>query len=293
MPQLADVDRHRLRPADERRAADHRDQRKQHRADRIGVHDRIERDAAEQPRGRIAEPIGRPRMRHLVHGQRKQQNDERDEDLREVDVQQGVTGYGRLAKNARTASATFAPTTAASSSRVARRTPARLPNVVSSVAPAARADAGHVVELRSQIAHRPRAAMERDREAMRFVADALHQQQRRIVGGQRDRILAVARVEQLLLLRDADRDEVREPELLERRVGRRQLALAAVDQRSDPETVRPARAACDSGAARLRASRRSRPGRRGSGLGTGTGLSESSGSGLRTPNSRRPSPRGS
>src|SRR5437773_11544650 len=44
-----------------------------------------------------------------------------------------ITDYGRFAKNARTASAVFGPTTAASSSRVARRTPARLPNVVSSV----------------------------------------------------------------------------------------------------------------------------------------------------------------
>ena len=110
MPQLAHVDRHRLRPADQRRAGDHRDQRKHHRADRIGVHDRVQRDAAEQPRRRIAEAIGRPRMRHFVHRQRKQQDDEADENLREVDVQQGVKGYGRLAKKARTASATFAPT---------------------------------------------------------------------------------------------------------------------------------------------------------------------------------------
>ena len=90
------VHRHRLRPADERRAADHREQRKQHRADRIGVHDRVERHAAEQPRRRIAQPIGRPRMRHFVHRQREQQHDERDEDLREVDVQQEVSkGYER------------------------------------------------------------------------------------------------------------------------------------------------------------------------------------------------------
>ena len=49
-------------------------------------------------------------------------------------------------------------------------------------------------------------------------------------GAQRDRILAIAREQQLLLLRDADGDEIREPELLERRVRRRQLPLAAVDQ---------------------------------------------------------------
>ena len=76
MPQLRDVDRHRLRPADQRHAADHRDQRKQHRADRIDVHERVERDAAEQPRRRIAQAIGGPRVRRLVHRQRKQQNDE-------------------------------------------------------------------------------------------------------------------------------------------------------------------------------------------------------------------------
>ena len=51
-----------------------------------------------------------------------------------------------------------------------------------------------------------------------------------LVGRERDRIVAIAREEQLFLLRDADRDEVRQPELLERGVGGRQLSLAAVDQ---------------------------------------------------------------
>ena len=45
----------------------------------IGVDQRIQRHAAEQTRGRIAQPVGRPRMRHLVNGQREQQNHERDE----------------------------------------------------------------------------------------------------------------------------------------------------------------------------------------------------------------------
>ena len=43
-------------------------------------------------------------------------------------------------------------------------------------------------------------------------------------------IVAVAREQQLLLLRDADRDQPSQPELLERRVRGRQLPLAAVDQ---------------------------------------------------------------
>src|SRR5712691_12270071 len=64
-------------------------------------------------------------------------------------------------------------------------------------------DAWHVVELGSQVAHRARMAMERDREAMRLVADALNQQQRGIVGSERDRILVVAGVDQLFFLRDA------------------------------------------------------------------------------------------
>ena len=51
------------------------------------MHERIQRDAAEEPRRGVTEPIGRPRVRHLVHRQRKQQHDERDEDLRDVDVQ--------------------------------------------------------------------------------------------------------------------------------------------------------------------------------------------------------------
>src|SRR6185436_4645003 len=90
------------------------------------------------------------------------------------------------------------------------------------------ADAGHVIELASQIAHRARAPVERDGEAMRLVADALHEQQRRVVRRQRHRLLVIAREEQLFLFRDADRHEIREPELLERRVRRRQLTLAAV-----------------------------------------------------------------
>ena len=49
--------------------------------------------------------------------------------------------------------------------------------------------------------------MKRDSEAMRFVADALNQQQRRIVRRQRHRIVAIARVEQLLFFCDADGDE--------------------------------------------------------------------------------------
>ena len=148
--------------------------------------------------------------------------------------------------------------TAASSSRVARRTPARLPNVVSSVLPPPRADAGHVIQLRSQIAHRARLAVERDREAVRLVADALHQQQRRIVRRQRDRIARVARVTAAL---PSSRCRPRRGSRGRALRARRRPPTAAPCRRrsrSGRETARPARAACDSAAARLRASRRSR-----------------------------------
>src|SRR6185503_14771885 len=93
-----------------------------------------------------------------------------------------------------------------------------------------RADARHVIELRSEIAQRPRAAVEGDGEAMRLVADPLHQQQRRIVCGERDCVLAIASEEQLFLLGDADRDQVGKAQLFERGVGGGQLPLAAVNQ---------------------------------------------------------------
>src|SRR5580693_7944542 len=97
-------------------------------------------------------------------------------------------------------------------------------------AAAARADAGNFVELRPEVAHGARAAVEGDREAVRLVSNALHEQQRRIVTGQGDRILAIAHVQQLLLLREADGHQIRETQRLERRVRGRQLALAAVDE---------------------------------------------------------------
>ena len=84
------VHRHGLRPADERQLAHDRDEREDDRPEQVGVHYGVQRHAAEQARRRIAQPIGRPRMRAFVHGQGKQQNDEGYEDLSDVDVEQGV-----------------------------------------------------------------------------------------------------------------------------------------------------------------------------------------------------------
>jgi len=72
--------------------------------------------------------------------------------------------------------------------------------------------------------------MKRDGEAVRFVADTLNEQQRPIARRERDRIHAIACVQQLLFFRDADGDQIGEPELLESRVSGGQLPLAAVDE---------------------------------------------------------------
>ena len=60
--------------------------------------------------------------------------------------------------------------------------------------------------------------MERDREAVRFVADALDEEERGIVFGQNDRFLPVAGEEHLLFLGDTDRHQIAQPDRLERLV---------------------------------------------------------------------------
>ena len=75
--------------------------------------------------------------------------------------------------------------------------------------------------------------MERHREAVRLIPDALDRgaapgcSVASAIGS-----TLIAREEQLFLLRDPDRDErFARPELLQSLVGRRELPLAAVDQR--------------------------------------------------------------
>ena len=91
------------------------------------------------------------------------------------------------AKCARTASAALAPTTRTSSSRVARRTPARLPKAVSSAFRRLGPMPDNHVQIRSQVALRPRLPVERHGEPVRLVADPLDEQQRRALARQRDR----------------------------------------------------------------------------------------------------------
>jgi hypothetical protein len=87
-----------------------------------------------------------------------------------------------------------------------------------------------MIQFGVEIAHRPRAAVECHCKAVRLVADALDEQQSRIVRRERNRIVSIAREQQLFLLGNPDGHQIREPERLERRVRSRELALATVDQ---------------------------------------------------------------
>jgi hypothetical protein len=80
-------------------------------------------------------------------------------------------------------------------------------------------DARYGIQLRLQITFGPREPMEGDGKPMRLVADALNQQERRAFRRERDRVLAIAGEQQFLFLRDANRHEAAEPQLLECRVG--------------------------------------------------------------------------
>ena len=99
---------------------------------------------------------------------------------------------------------------------------------------------------------------------MRRISSRLGLSSRSAIG-----VFAIAREQQLFLLRDTDRHEVAEAEAL---AGRGRPPTAGPCRRrseSDPETVRRSRAACDTAASRPRASRRSRRGAVRTGCGGG------------------------
>src|SRR5262249_48873183 len=77
-------------------------------------------------------------------------------------------------------------------------------------APPAGTNAGHVVKLRSQVAHRTRAAVKRHRKTMGLVPDPLNQEQPGVVHGKGQRAFAVACEEQLLLLGNPDGEQIRQ-----------------------------------------------------------------------------------
>ena len=97
--------------------------------------------------------------------------------------------------------------------------------------PGARPDAWDGIQLRDLIAHLPAFAVIGDSKAMAFVANLLDQMQHGRATIQHDRlILLPVHVDDLFFLGDGGERLQRHANLFERRVGRAQLAEAAVDQ---------------------------------------------------------------
>ena len=90
------------------------------------------------------------------------------------------------------------------------------PEPCQQLAAAARADAGNRVEVRAEVALRPRRAVERDGEAVRLVANLLQQAQGRARPLEGDGRIGVARDDEFLALGQTDGDEIRQTEPLER-----------------------------------------------------------------------------
>ena len=252
----------------------------------VDVHQRVERQPPQQARRRIAEPVGRPRVRRLVNRQRQQHDGGARRDGRQMiqsamqDVHQGIgssvrkpSSYGqgcwfrqaclsalsrrREVREHRVGRSSRRPRDA-SSSRLARRTPATLPNAVSSCLAPARPDARRSSSSSERKSRFARALpMERHRKPVRLVADPLDEPQRRAVGAAARCLGPIAREQQLLLLGDADRHRAgrgRAP-----RAPRRPPSTAPCRRRSgsDPGTAAALEQRVDTAAARPRAWRRS------------------------------------
>ena len=252
VPQVPDVHRHRLGPADERHAREHGDQREQH-ACRSGPRARPG-SATRRPSSRavgIAQPVGRPGVRRLVDRQRETStDDEGDEDhaAKSMARPRAATRYTDPARWRRSARRRRRPPSrrrrpsAPRGWRGGRRPGCR--TLVSSVLRRRGPDARHVVELRPQVAHGARLAVERDGEAVRLVADPLQQEQGRARRGRAPAARSWSRVKtSSSFLARPTATRFASPSALERGVGGGQLPLAAVDQRSGRGTARPPRAA--------------------------------------------------
>ena len=123
--QISRIDRRWLRPADERRARQLRNQRQQQRANRVGVGDGVQRDPSQALRRVVAQLACRPRVRRLVNTQRKDQNQEGDDEM--VTFISGATeevNTGYLpCRRVRPGAPFSAPPRPSSLPRDARRTP--------------------------------------------------------------------------------------------------------------------------------------------------------------------------
>ena len=127
------------------------------------------------------------------------------------------------------------PGAALRSASPARATALAEPKCASSARLRAAPDPRHLVERRRPRLRRPLRPVRADREAVRLVAQPLHEVEHRVAVPERHRRLAGA-VELLLAgvavdaLGDADHRDLVDAELLQRRAGRRHLPRPAVDQ---------------------------------------------------------------
>src|SRR5690606_19267690 len=94
-----------------------------------------------------------------------------------------------------------------------------------------RADAGNLPQLAGQRTARPQLAVVRDGEPVRLVPDPLEQAQRRAGTGEAQRLAAVREIDLLLSLGQCADRRVTHTERFERGERRRELPLAAVDDR--------------------------------------------------------------
>ena len=83
--EIVRIDRDRFCPPDQGQSSEHRDQRKQHGADRIDVNDRIQGDAPQLPRGGVTQHVCGQRVSGFVKCEGQQQDDEADENCLKID----------------------------------------------------------------------------------------------------------------------------------------------------------------------------------------------------------------
>ena len=223
-------------------------QREQHRADPVDVRQRIQREPPEHARGRIAEPVGRPRVRGLVKRQRQDQDDERAAGIRtlarssESKRQEQTESSSRSVEVPRSDGPRRRPwrrrrPRAPRGWRAARRRPIRTPSAAACAAAAPMP--AIVVQLRPEVALRPRdcrwnvtanrCASSRIRCSSRSAGDSR--------GSARPSARSRVKISSSCLARPTATSRSR-PSSRKRRVGRGQLPLAAVDQ--DQIRKRPA-----------------------------------------------------
>ena len=124
------------------------------------MHEWVERQPSEEARRRIAQPIGRPRMRAFMHGQGKQQNDEGNEDLSDVDVEQGVFRLRPTRKKRKNSVREFGADCGRQFFPCGTPDASHAAELRQQRAPSSRSDARDLVQVRPKVAHRSSLAVD-------------------------------------------------------------------------------------------------------------------------------------